>query len=114
MEIVFLIMMLTKHYVVDFVLQTDEMVKGKGVYGNPQGIYHSLQHAIATAVICFILIAQPIYWLMFPLIDFVMHYHIDWIKMNYGCRDITKKEFWNHLGLDQLAHQFTYVFMVFI
>jgi hypothetical protein len=31
--------------------------------------------------------------------------------MNYGNRDITTKAFWNHLGLDQMAHQLVYIFI---
>ena len=114
MEILIILLLLIKHYVVDFLLQTDEMVKGKGVYGNPKGILHSLQHAIGTLLIAFFFLAHPSMWLILPLIDFVTHYHIDWIKMNYGNRDITTHEFWSHLGLDQLAHQIVYVYMVTI
>ena len=49
----FLLLLFVKHYIIDFVMQTDEMVKGKGVYGNPKGILHSLQHAIGTLLIAF-------------------------------------------------------------
>jgi hypothetical protein len=45
-------------------------------------------------------------------VDFMLHYHIDWAKSNYGNRDIGTKAFWNHLGLDQLAHQLVYIFIV--
>lgn len=110
----FLFLMFVKHYVVDFVMQTDEMVKGKGIYGNPQGILHSLQHAIGTAMVAVMTVATPVFWLILPLIDFITHYHIDYIKMKYGCRDISKKEFWNQLGLDQLAHYTTYLLMVIV
>ena len=29
--------------------------------------------------------------------------------MNYGNRDIRTRQFWNHLGLDQMAHQIVYI-----
>jgi hypothetical protein len=44
-------------------------------------------------------------------LDFLAHYHIDWTKMNYGNRDIRTPQFWNHLGLDQMAHQICYIFI---
>ena len=46
--------------------------------------------------------------------DFVTHYHIDWLKMNYGNRDITTPAFWNHLGLDQMIHQLTYILIAYM
>lgn len=107
----FLIFLQIKHWYIDFVLQTDAMVKGKGIYGNPQGIWHSAQHAIGTflAAVFFtdLTVATAV-----ALFDFLTHYHIDWCKMKYGCRDITNPKFWNHLGLDQMAHQLVYIMIV--
>lgn len=110
----FLALLFIKHYVIDFVLQTEAMVKGKGIYGNPDGIIHSLQHAFGTALACFICIEQPFYWIVLPIADFLLHYHIDYVKVKYGCRDITKPLFWNHLGLDQLLHSLTYLCFAFL
>ena len=108
-----------KHWIVDFVLQTDAQVKGKGIYGNPVGISHSLEHAIGTLVA--LLIASfyvgDLYvgWIIIAaIVDGVVHYHIDWAKMNWGNRDITTKAFWSHLGLDQMAHQICYLFLILI
>lgn len=108
----FLFLLFLKHYIIDFVMQTDEMVKGKGIYGNKEGIWHSAQHAIGTFVVSAICIEQAVYWVGFAVLDFIVHYHVDFIKMKYGCRDISKKEFWNQLGLDQLMHYTTYLLMV--
>jgi hypothetical protein len=110
----FLAFIFVKHYVVDFIMQTDAMVKGKGIYGNRDGILHSLQHAIGTLLVAVFLIANPFYWVALPVLDFVFHYHIDYLKMKYGCRDITNSKFWSHMGLDQLAHYLTYLLMVTI
>ena len=107
-----LTMLFIKHWYVDFVMQTPKMVEEKGQYGKWHGILHSLQHSIATFII-FVLAGLPIA-LLFAAIDFVTHYHIDWVKMNYGNRDITTPQFWNHLGLDQLAHYLTYLAIVSI
>lgn len=106
-----LLLLFVKHYVVDFVLQTDAMVKGKGIYGNKDGIMHSVQHAVGTLIACIFTVANPFYWVVLTTFDFITHYHIDWVKMNYGNRDISNPKFWNHLGLDQLAHQCCYLSM---
>ena len=108
--IVLLVIMQVKHWYVDFVLQTDEMVKGKGIYGNIDGIEHSFQHALASLVIFGL--AEPTFAFLMAIIDFVTHYHIDYVKMKYGCRDITQKAFWVQLGLDQMAHQLVYIGMI--
>jgi hypothetical protein len=106
---ILLTLLFIKHYLVDFVWQTDDMVQGKAIYGNGDGINHSLLHAIFTLWIIFGITLNAPLALMLSVLDGVIHYHIDWAKMNFGCRDISNKLFWNHLGLDQLAHALTYI-----
>lgn len=106
---IYLTLLFFKHYLIDFVFQTEEQVKGKGIYGNLHGVRHSLEHAILTLWITLMITINLPLSLMIGTVDFVIHYHIDWAKMNYGCRDITNKLFWNHLGLDQFAHALTYI-----
>lgn len=106
---IYLALLFIKHYLVDFVFQTDAQVKGKVIYGNIDGIAHSAEHAILTLWITLMLTVNFPLSLCIALLDFTTHYHIDWIKMNFGNRDITNKLFWNHLGLDQLAHSLTYI-----
>ena len=118
MNAVFIILALLfiKHWYIDFVNQTDAEVKGKGIYGNYEGIQHSAKHGLATLWI-FVAVTG---WGYLPFavtlgfLDFITHYHIDWTKMNYGNRDITTPEFWNHLGLDQLAHYLAYLAIVWL
>lgn len=107
----FLILLQIKHWYIDFVLQTDAMVQGKGIYGNRQGLWHSAQHGIGTLLIAlaFTSVSTAVFLALF---DFITHYHIDWTKMKFGCRDIADPKFWNHLGLDQMAHQMTYILMM--
>jgi Protein of unknown function (DUF3307) len=113
---IFLVLFLLqiKHWYIDFVNQSAEEIKRKGTYLDCRGIQHSIKHGTATAVIfcLFISIAGAV---LLGLIDFLLHYHIDWAKIN-----ITKKynytsdnpKFWMWLGLDQLAHQITYLGLV--
>ena len=101
-----------KHWYVDFVNQSMEEVNGKGSYGNWQGVKHSVKHGIATVIV---LLIASVNWpsaVILGIVDFITHYHIDWTKMNYGNRDINSPSFWNHLGLDQMAHNFVYLFIV--
>lgn len=104
----FLYLLFIKHYIIDFVMQTDEMVKQKGTYGAKMGLWHSGQHAIATMMVAILFFSIPSA-IIIGLLDGIIHYHIDYIKMRYGCRDVTKPQFWNQLGLDQLAHALTYL-----
>ena len=105
-----LVLLFVKHWVVDFVAQTEEEIKYKGVFGDWRGIKHSLKHGALTAVIAF-MVVDPVFALLVGLTDFVVHYLVDWTKMNYGERDMKNPKFWRDLGLDQLAHALTYVFI---
>ena len=112
--ITFLTLMFFKHYIIDFVLQTEPMIQGKGIYGNLHGLLHSMQHALGTLFVVFVTMVDPLCLVVLPLFDFIVHYHIDYLKAKYGCKDPSRKEFWNQLGLDQLAHYLTYKTMVMI
>ncbi len=102
-----------KHWYIDFVNQDMEEVNHKGIYFHWLGAKHSLKQGVATAAI-FLLLGVGFFNAVFlGALDFVIHYHTDWVKMNYGNRDITTPQFWNHLGLDQLAHYMTYLGLVY-
>jgi hypothetical protein len=105
-----LILLQIKHWYIDFVNQSDDEVAHKGIYLSWRGVKHSLKHGLATAAIFFFFIEIE-GALLLGLIDFVLHYHIDYCKMHYGNRDIKTKAFWAQLGLDQMAHQLTYIGM---
>ena len=109
-----LLLLFIKHWYVDFVNQSNEEVASKGIYCDFHGLMHSCKHGAATAI-CILLVTGAstshyiVYAMILGFIDFIVHYHIDWTKMNYGNRDISTPQFWNHLGLDQLAHYVTYL-----
>ena len=108
---VLLVLLQLKHWYIDFVNQSDEEVAHKGIYMDWLGIKHSLKQGLATFLIFFLFIEVE-GAIIVGLIDFVLHYHIDWIKMRFGNRDIRTKAFWAQLGADQLAHQLTYIGIV--
>lgn len=121
-----LFLLFTKHLIVDFYLQTMDMVKGKGIYMNRHGLWHSGQHALGTFVCVFVAaftltpsgwLLNPALLIMFPILDFMLHYHIDWAKMNINKnRGYTPSDpqFWHWLGVDQYAHALTYLLIAFL
>ena len=118
MEILALLTLLQiKHWYADFKIQTYMQTVKKGVWLDPIGISHSCDHMWATmiALMVFTIFIQPISALLIILIavaEGIMHYFIDYVKVKYGCKDNTKPLFWNQFGLDQLAHQLTYIIIV--
>lgn len=118
MEIILLTLVLLqiKHWYIDFVNQSNQEVASKGIYGDRQGINHSAKQGLGTVLAVWITVGTPylIFAVICGIIDFVVHYHVDWLKMNYGNRDIKTPQFWNHLGLDQMAHQLTYIFIAWM
>lgn len=103
-----------KHWYVDFVIQTSNELKDKGTYGAWLGIKHSLKHGVASAVIFLALDVSFFFSLVIGILDAVIHYHVDWAKMNYGSKDMSDPKFWHHLGFDQLIHFLTYLLLVWI
>jgi hypothetical protein len=111
--LVLLLLLQIKHWYADFKIQTYMQTVKKGVWLDPIGISHSIDHAWTTlvALIIFNLFVPVAAWLILiiALTEAVIHYGIDFVKVKYGCKDNTKPLFWNQFGLDQLAHQITYL-----
>jgi len=102
-----------KHFLADFVLQTSRMIYEKGIYGASHGIYHSLLHAAGT-LLAFVWL-HPIIGLVAAFFDFLLHYHIDWAKININAHaklSPQDRAFWVWFGADQLAHQLTYIMLI--
>ena len=108
-----LCLLFIKHWYVDFVSQTKEHVNGKIVYGDLKGIEHSLWHGILTALI-FGLVVPIQLSLVLGLVDMMLHYHIDYAKIRYEARTTSETKKWAYFGLDQCAHQITYVILIAI
>lgn len=118
-----LVFLQLKHWYIDFVNQDMEEVNHKGIFMSWLGMKHSVKQGFGTyiAIALLLFMALPaefdldicVYALCWAFIDFVFHYLIDWVKMNYGNRDIQTSQFWAHLGLDQMAHQLTYLMITY-
>lgn len=115
MIIEMLTLLFIKHFIIDFILQNKFQWSNKGTYGHLGGILHAGLHSIGTFLCLFLFVGSGIAWIV-ALIDGILHYHIDWAKMNInkklGWTPTTHEEFWWLLGLDQLLHALTYIGLV--
>ena len=121
-ELFLLTLFIIKHFVCDFPLQTIWMATNKGTYGHRGGLAHVGVHAFGTFSILTVfsqiteIFFGPGLFLMIILLETFIHYHMDYLKMwlnkrmNWTCNKSTA--FWNLMGIDQLVHYLSYVFMV--
>lgn len=117
MEALLLLLLLQiKHWYADFKIQTYMQTVKKGVWLDPVGLSHSLDHMwcslVALLIGSFLVPINLLLVVVLCVIEGILHYTIDYIKVKYGCKDNTKPLFWNQFGLDQLAHQVTYLLFV--
>lgn len=116
MEIFLLTLLMTKHFVADYMLQTKEMITDKKHYGAAGGVVHASCHALGTYIILTFFIS-PIGAIILGILDGIAHYHIDWVKSNVWANyNFNKSDymFWLVHGLDQFLHFLTYVLIVLI
>jgi hypothetical protein len=111
-ELILLVLLFTKHFIIDFPLQTPYQYQNKGKYGHPGGLLHSGLHGATTFLILSFFTPLAI---VFGIVDFLVHYHIDWAKVklnNHFQLTSENPQFWTLLGLDQYLHAMTYIAMV--
>jgi hypothetical protein len=107
-----------KHAVADFYLQTAYQYLNKGKYGHPGGFIHAGIHTALTPLVY--LVMMPGSFLIAGAIalgEFLLHYHIDWAKEQITHRNgwtPQDRGFWYALGTDQLIHGLTYLVIVAI
>ncbi len=117
MEILLLLFLFQiKHWYADFKIQTYMQTVKKGLWMDPIGLSHTGDH-IWTTLVCLMVFSlyQPIpvgTILLVAVLEGIYHYIVDYTKVKYGCKDNTKPMFWNQFGLDQLAHQASYLVIV--
>ena len=114
MKLIFVLLALfgIKHFICDFWLQFPYMLAEKGIYGAEGGRHHALMHTAGTFLVLALCIPSIEWAVIFAFADGFVHYHIDWVKMHFGSKDMCSPVFWNQFGLDQLAHQLTYLAIV--
>lgn len=115
MEILF--WLFVKHFICDFPLQAfPYQYKNKGTYFHPGGMLHAAIHFYATFLVLIVFHQSFSVAGSLATLDYVLHYHIDWAKMNLGKRynltPTNSEWFWILLGLDQFLHACTYFLIV--
>ncbi len=110
-----LIVFQIKHFIADFPLQREYMLKKVSPSWDfvlPL-VLHSGVHAVFTLAIC--LTYRPALWWL-ALMDFVIHFIMDRIKSGprYLGRynDKNRAGFWNALGIDQMVHHLTHLWII--
>ena len=104
-----------KHFIADFLMQYDYMLRDKSIYGAPGGIHHAATHASWTFIILVPFVHTADQLLILPLVDLVVHYHIDWAKqkLNQGLTPADHR-WWVWMGLDQALHYLTYIGIIYV
>jgi uncharacterized protein DUF3307 len=110
--------LMLKHTVADFFLQTPYQYLNKGTYGHPGGLVHAGIHVALTPLVYLVLVPSSLLLAgAIALGEFAVHYHIDWLKEQVTHRNgWTTRDpgFWHALGTDQLVHGVTYLTLVAI
>jgi hypothetical protein len=110
-----------KHFVFDFVTQTQYQLRNKGIYGHPGGLIHATYHAVGSAVVLVpmrfaALLPAPLTLIVALLaVEFAIHYHVDWGKEQI-VKSLVESQgplYWAVFGFDQFLHQATYVAMAY-
>jgi len=117
-----LLLLMLKHYICDFVVQTQYQLRYKGIYGHPAGLLHAGLHATGSAAVLIALKIAGLLPVSIALLaallaaEFVLHYHIDWGKEQAN-KPLSKEEgtaYWALFGFDQFLHQATYIAIAYV
>ena len=118
-------LLLIKHFVCDFALQGRFKHHDKHLMTSIKGHLHALDHALGTALV-FLFAAsfafaqgQTIFVtiLIFPILDYVFHFFIDWSKNNFVIHNNmmqSERQFWILTSIDQCLHTLTYFVMILL
>jgi hypothetical protein len=110
----FVILINLKHFICEFVLQTDEIAVSKLKYGSWPSVLHILHHALGTLVILQLFHVELGLILLLILLEMFLHYHVDWTHMKFGAKSYRNKSYWQWLGAEQFAHQLIYVLLAIL
>lgn len=107
----------TKHFICDFLLQSNWQFRNKGTYGHPGGLLHAGLHVVASIPALLVLTQSAVLIAALCAAEFVIHYHCDWSKSRIDARLGLSTEDWGYwviFGIDQFVHQLTYLGMIYL
>lgn len=110
---VFMILLLIKHYLIDFAIQGKYMTRraSKKDWLMPL-VAHSGAHGIATLILLLPMgyaIGQVKIIALMALVDAVCHFVIDLSRSRLFRYNVFQPSYWTVHGMDQLLHNVTYV-----
>ena len=112
---ILLIIYQVKHFLCDFPLQTEYMLKKMADKGWFAPLFsHALVHAVFTMIIV-AAVNINLWWL--AVVDLVAHFSMDRIKASPRMLNrftLDNKFFWWSLGFDQMIHHLTHYFIIYI
>lgn len=110
-------LLFTKHFVCDFLLQGPYQYKNKGEYGHPGGLIHAAYQSVGTYAVLITYVSW-VHLVVACLVEFAIHYHIDWAKINLNRRwnltPVNSDYYFWMLGADQYLHYLTYLLIVYM
>lgn len=111
--------LITKHFIIDFLLQTKYQWSNKGTLGHPGGLLHAGLHIMGTLFVGYWMVPNLMVILTpIAVAEGILHYFIDYGKMNFNelmeWKPDTSKYFWWLLGLDQWAHHCCYLIIIIL
>tara|TARA_Y200000002_G_C22222812_1_gene472289 strand:+ start:12 stop:395 length:384 start_codon:yes stop_codon:yes gene_type:complete len=119
----FLFLLTVKHAVADLMLQSrfGDKYGDKSNLRDSKGYRHALDHSIGTFLVC-IPFVDSVYVtyqlaLSIALLDFVLHFMIDYCKTIYVRRSnvaYESKKFWTIQSVDQILHYTCYLLYCYI
>ena len=115
-EAMFLFMLVIKHALADLVLQSRLTTGDKSNLKSPKGYIHAADHSLLTFVVC-IFFTGILNAILIALLDFVLHFLIDYIKTRSVRRfnvQVNTSTFWIVQGIDQIAHYSCYFLYVLL
>lgn len=113
--LVLLALFQVKHMLADYFLQTQRMLSGRGEYFHIGRAQHAGVHAVGSVLVFAAVGAPPLFILTIVVIEWLVHFNIDWAKARFSeTHNLTPAQagFWRAAGVDQAAHQLTYVAMI--
>ena len=112
-----LTLLMLKHTIADYVMQTSWMITDKSQYGKQGGIAHAGFHGILTALILLLFSVPFLYALILSMLESSIHYHIDYIKSKWMRKNNPSPNsqlYWTAHGIDQYLHYLTYVLLIIL
>lgn len=111
----FLFLLVIKHAIADYFLQTyHQGIKKENYLGN--GHRHYAEHAGCTFIVA-VFFLSPVNAVLAALLDYVLHWHIDLGKtrtVKWLGWSRTEPRFWRLQTIDQILHFSTYMLIVVI